>query len=221
MMVWHDVDQNSDEWMALRVGRVGGSSIGRIMANYGKAFGQPAQDLAVRIALEQIIGVKSAGGFSNSHTERGHEQEPVARMLYEEWTFTDVALGGYYAIGDDIGVSPDGLVGEDGIIEIKSVIDTVHFATIKRGSFDPSYKWQLYHNLQHTGRQWIDYVSFCPDFPEDKRLFISRIERKDCAEKFEMMDTRMAEFRRLVKEAKAIIRGANAEVEAIIERVRS
>ena len=92
MMVWHDVDQNSDEWMALRVGRVGGSSIGRIMANYGKAFGQPAQDLAVRIALEQIIGVKSAGGFSNSHTERGHEQEPVARMRYEEWTFTDELL---------------------------------------------------------------------------------------------------------------------------------
>ena len=112
-MIWHDVDQNSDEWMALRVGRVGGSSIGKIMANYGKAFGQPAQDLAVRIALEQTTGVKSVGGFSNSHTERGHEQEPVARMLYEEWTFSDVALGGYCAIGDDIGVSPDGLVGDE------------------------------------------------------------------------------------------------------------
>lgn len=51
-MIWHDVDQNSDEWMALR-GRVGGSSIGKIMANYGKAFGQPAQDLAVRSLLSR------------------------------------------------------------------------------------------------------------------------------------------------------------------------
>ena len=205
MITWHDVDQNSDEWMSLRAGRVGGSSIGKIMANYGKAFGQPAQDLAVMIALEQITGVKSAGGFSNGHTERGHEQEPVARMLYEEWTFSDVTLGGYYTVGADIGVSPDGLVGDDGLIEIKSVIGTVHYATVKRGSFDPAYKWQLYHNLQHTGRAWIDYVSYCADFPEHKRLFIDRVRRDDCSVQFDMMATRMGEFRRMVSDAKAVI----------------
>jgi hypothetical protein len=202
---FHDVAQNEDEWYALRVGRVGGSAIGKIMANYGKQFGDPAKDMAVRIALEQITGVRNEQTYNNSHMERGHEQEPVARMLYEDTFFCDVDNGGYYTVGDDIGVSPDGRVGDDGLIEIKSVIDTVHYATIKRNAFDPKYKWQLYYELQNTEREWVDYVSFCADFPVGKRLFVDRIYRENCGEYFEMISTRMAEFREIVSDAKLVI----------------
>ena len=204
-MKWIDVQQNSDEWVALRVGRIGGSSIGTIMANYGKAFGEPAHSLAVKIALEQIKGESFESSYTNAHMERGHEQEPIARALYESEYFCDVTNGGYIIVSDNIGVSPDGLVYDDGLIEIKSVISSVQFKTVKRGKFDPSYKWQLAFNLKCSERDWIDYVSFCAEFPEGKRLFVQRLTQEDFAEEFEMIITRLAEFRNLVSEKKEVI----------------
>lgn len=205
MAQYHDIQQNTPEWEALRVGRVGGSSIGKIMANYGKAFGQPALDLAVKIATEQLTGEGSDGGYSNSHMERGHEQEPVARAMYEEECFCDVSNGGFFSVGETIGVSPDGLVHTDGMIEIKSVIPTVHFANKKRNSFDPSYKWQLFFNLKVTGRAWIDFVSYCSAFPEGKRLYIHRIYADKLGEHFSMIDARICQFWEIVDDYKKII----------------
>lgn len=202
--MWIDIEQNTDEWMALRAGKVGGSSIGTIMANFGKAFGNPAHDLAVKLALEQITGQPHGNGYTNVHMERGHEQEPIARSLYEETNFCEVANGGFFDNGDT-GVSLDGLVDHDGSIEIKSVIAKVHYATVARNSFDPSYKWQLFFNLQQSGRDWIDFVSFCAEFPEGKRLFQHRIYREECGEKFAMIDDRMKSFRSLVKEKRNVI----------------
>ncbi len=208
-MPWIDVEQNTDEWMDLRVGRIGGSTIGKIMANYGKAFGNPAKDAATRIALEKIRGKSFEDGYSNAHMERGHEQEPIARKLYEDTYFCDVSNGGYYALNEDMGCSPDGLVYYDGVVEIKSVIETVHFSTIKRGAFDPSYKWQLLFNLsvasQEEDRRWIDYVEFCSTFPEGKKLFVQRITRDEYSDEYTMMRTRLSEFRDLVSEKMAII----------------
>jgi len=207
-VLFHDVQQNSDEWFQMRVGRVGGSSISKIMANFGKAFGQPAKDFAVKIALEQITGSRSESGYSNAHMERGTLQEPIARALYEDEFFCDVSNGGFFELGQDVGVSPDGLVYEDGQIEIKSVIETTHYATLTRKKFDPAYQWQLYFCLMVTGREWVDFVSFCADFPEGKRLFTDRIYRDKSTDKFEMISTRMNEFRALVNEAKQVILSA-------------
>ena len=203
-MKWFDVDQTTDEWLDMRCGKIGGSSIGKIMANYGKAFGQPAHDLAVKLAIEQITGQRQENGYSNDHMDRGHEQEPIARRLYESEYFCEVTNGGFFEEGD-IGFSPDGLVADDGIIEIKSVIQTIHYATVERGKFDPSYKWQLYFNLQYSGREWMDYVSFCATFPEGKRLFVDRINRKECSDFFEMIDGRLKEFRELVSKKRTTI----------------
>jgi len=80
MFEFHDVDQNTDEWFAMRAGLLTSSKLGTVMANYGKAFGDPAKKYAVNIAIEQITGQPIPSTFSNDHMERGHEQEPVARM---------------------------------------------------------------------------------------------------------------------------------------------
>lgn len=205
-MKWYDVKQTEDsEWMDLRMGKVGGSSIGKVMANYGKAFGQPAHDVALKIALEKITGKRQENGFQNAHTDRGHEQEPIARMLYEERMFCDVTNGGFYDTSEYEGVSPDGLVGDDGLIEIKSVIATQHFKTVKRNAFDPTYKWQLNFNLRCSGRNWIDYVEYCSEFPQGKQLFVQRLHFVDCLEEFEMIDNRMQEFVCLVEEKMNLI----------------
>ena len=203
-----DVDQNSEEWMQMRCGRLGGSSIAKVMANYGKAFGEPAKKLAVTMAVQQLTGKILEQSFSNEHMERGHEQEPIARLLYENETFSDVTNGGFFDEGF-IGLSPDGLVGDDGVIEIKSVLSGGHFSTIKRMSIDPAYKWQCYLNLKVTGRDWLDYVSYCAEFPEGKQLFIFRIQRKSLHDEFNQLDLRIAEFKTEVEKAKKLILETN------------
>ena len=205
--MFNDVDQNTDEWHQLRVGRLTGSSMGKVMANYGKALGEPAKKLAITKAREIITGkLSTSESFSNEHTERGHAQEPIARRLYEEYTFSEVTNGGFFANGS-LGCSPDGLVREDGLIEIKSVVDHVHYANIKRGSIDPAYKWQIYFNLMLTGRRWIDFVSYCADFPEGTQLYIYRVHATDCGDVFEMMANRIDEFFSEVHQATRIIKG--------------
>lgn len=192
-MIFHDVQQNTDEWQALRLGKVTASQFGTIMANEGKAFGDPAKRYALQLALELATHRRAEHGFSNEHTERGHEQEPVARMLYESEYFVDVTNGGFFDWGT-YGDSPDGLVGEDGVTEIKSVLAPTHYATIRRGSFDPSYRWQLVGHLDCTERQWVDFISFCSDFPDEQQLFVHRLWRRECEDEIQRLRARRAEF---------------------------
>ena len=131
MLEFIDVQQNTDDWFSLRAGKLTSSKLGVVMANYGKSFGEPAKKYAVNIAIEQITGEPIPSTYTNEHMQRGHEQEPLARMLYEEEYFCDVTNGGFFG-SKFIGCSPDGLVSDSGLIEIKSVIGSVHFANIKR-----------------------------------------------------------------------------------------
>jgi len=203
-----DIEQNSDEWYELRAGKLTSSKLGVVMANYGKAFGEPAKKYAVNIAIEQITGKAIPSSYSNEHMERGHEQEPIARRLYEEETFSEVLNGGFFD-GGFIGCSPDGRVDDDGAIEIKSVISHVHYANIKRQSVDPAYRWQCIGNLKFMGAEWLDFISFCADFPEDKQLFTHRILAKDLAEEFSMIEKRISEFKTLVDDTRKTITESN------------
>ena len=99
-MQFHDVPQNSPEWEALRLGKATASRFACFMANDGKAFGDPAKRYALQIALERVTGRKAEYSFKSDDTDRGHEQEPVARMLYEAEHFVDVANGGFFDCGD-------------------------------------------------------------------------------------------------------------------------
>lgn len=199
--MWHDITQNTEEWRALRSGKLTGSSVSKVMANYPKAFGEPAKKLAVDIALAQITGNKAESGFSNEHTERGHEQEPIARMRYEEEYFCEVTNGGFYDNGLT-GCSPDGLVGDDGMIEIKSVIPSVQYKRIKANTYDPAYRWQIIWNLRESGREWIDYISFCSGFPEDKKLFVHRVYASHQEVAFKQIEVRLDKFFKLVEQVK-------------------
>lgn len=202
---WHDVEQGSEAWDALRLGKATASNFACIMANEGKAFGDPAKRYALQIALEIETGRKAEYSFSNAHMERGQEQEPIAKMLYEEETFSDVTNGGFFCWGA-YGDSPDGLIGDDGIIEIKSVIASTHYTTMQRGSFDPAYRWQLAGHLDCTGRDWCDFVSYCADFPVGKQLLIYRLYRADYEDEIKRLRERRAEFLQLVQETLANIR---------------
>jgi hypothetical protein len=209
--MWHDIEQNADEWFLLRAGKVTASSLNKVMANYGKAFGDPAKKYAVDIAVQQITGATSGGGYSNEHMDRGHEEEPLAKMLYEETYFCDVTNGGFFEDGDT-GTSPDGLVSTDGMVEIKSALPAIHYSRIKKQSYDSAYKWQLVGHLKISGRDWVDFISYCSSFPDDKKLYVHRSYKEDFSKEFEMVDARLKEFRTLISETKATILNNNYSV---------
>ena len=200
-MIFHDVDQNSDEWYELRGGKITSSSLSKIMANYGKAFGEPAKKYAVDIAIEQITGVAVSSGYSNDAMQRGHEEEPLARKMYEDQFFCDVDNGGFFELGA-IGCSPDGLVSDNGVIEIKSAIPSIHYARIEKQSYDSAYKWQLIGNLKFTGRDWIDFISYCSSFPVEHQLYVFRLHKCDYEDEFKMIDERCDEFIELISNTK-------------------
>lgn len=202
--LWHDIEQNTEAWQALRTGKATASNFACFMANEGKAFGEPAKKYALQLALEQLTGRKAEFGFKNADTDRGHEQEPVARMLYEDERFVEVTNGGFYDCGE-YGDSPDGLIGDDGVIEIKSVIASVHYDTLRRGSFDPSYRWQLVGHLDCSGRDWVDFVSYCSDFPESGQLIVYRQDRDDFKDELPRLTERRAQFLELVAQVKKSI----------------
>lgn len=196
-----DVAQNTPEWKNMRAGKFTSSKLGIVMANFPKVFGDPAKKYAKIIAVEKIKKTPVESSFSNDHMARGHEQEPIARALYEAETFSTVDNGGFFC-SDEIGCSPDGLVMKDGVIEIKSVIANIHYDNVKRQKIDPSYKWQCIGNLKFTGRDWIDFISYCADYPEGKQLFVHRGRKEEFTEQFEMIDERIDEFMSLVRAMK-------------------
>lgn len=205
-MKWLDIEQNTDEWFAVRAGRLGGSSVKHVMANYGKAFGDPAHRLALKLAIEQETNQYITDTYFNKHMLRGQEEEPIARKLYEDTTFSEVYNGGYYIYADDMGCSPDGNVYKDGLIEIKSRMYHIHAANIRRGKYDPSDKWQLVYDLLCSNRDWIDYNSFCLSYPKKTKLFIDRVRAVDVSNEISMVKTRVDEFRKLIDEKRKLIK---------------
>lgn len=205
--IFHDISQNTDEWHDLRAGLVTSSNLKLIMANYGKAFGEPAKNYAKRIANERVTGKPTRGSYKSEAMERGHIEEPMALIEYEKTVFADVSNGGFFQ-GDDRGCSPDGLV-DDGVVEFKSADSHIHYDRIKRQSYDPNYKWQCLGNMKWTGREWIDFVSLCTDYPKGKRLYIYRMFKKDFEDELRKMNKRVGEFLGLVDECEKNIRSLN------------
>jgi hypothetical protein len=201
-VTWYNVEQNSDEWYQLRLGRYTSSNFGKICANMGKAFGLPAIKYARKKALEQVTNeLDETDNFSNKYMERGHELEPIAIELYELQTFNEVTNGGFYC-NDLYGDSPDGLVGSDGCIEVKSVIPSTHWERIEKGGIDTAYKWQIQGHLLLSGRDWCDFISYCPEF-RPRPLYICRVERDE--KMLEQLAERLEEFHALVLEKRKLI----------------
>lgn len=203
MRQWHNVQQNSEEWYNLRLGKITSSNFDKICANMGKAFGEPAKKYARQKALERVTGkLDETAQFSNSYMDRGHELEPLALELYQMQTFNEVTNGGFFSISA-FGDSPDGLVGSSGCVEVKSVIPNTHWKVIERGGYDTSYKWQIQGHMYIGDKQWCDFVSYCPEFAKGKELYVFRVERDD--EMQDQLKDRLEAFESLVKEKQRLI----------------
>ena len=163
-LVIRDVEQRSDEWYAARLGMITASSVGVLLTPTGKvADNDSARRYVTRLAAERLAGYAEPGRIS-ADMWRGIEEEPLARAAYVEHqrsTVTECGLMVRDDWGFPIGYSPDGLVDDDGQIEIKSRLHHVHVSTVLSASDVPPEVWaQLQCGLLVSGRSWVDYISY-------------------------------------------------------------
>jgi hypothetical protein len=132
-----------------------------------------------KLVAERITG-KPMESYYNRHMERGHEQEPYARMAYEAMTGNILTETGFIKHTTLMaGCSPDGLIDDVGGVEIKSVLPTVQIETMERGGYPYEHAAQIQGSLWITGRKWWDFVSYSPDMPECLRVYIYRVGRDE------------------------------------------
>ena len=175
------IEQGSPEWLAQRVGKVTASRIADMMAKTKTGWGASRANYAAQLVCERLTGAP-ADSYQNEAMRWGIETEPHARAAYEFRTDNAVTSCGFVdhpriAMS---GASPDGLVGDDGLVEIKCPNTATHIATLLGGKVIPSkYEAQIQWQMTCTGRQWCDFVSYDPRLPDEMRLFVVREKRND------------------------------------------
>lgn len=177
MQIYRNVEQGSEEWHAMRLGLITCSEIKTIRAD-----GAGAQTYINGLAYERITGESSSVFEGNKWTERGHELEPIARELYEQKTELIVEQVSFITnLG--FGYSPDGLVGDDGAIEIKAKQPKDQIAILRSGEIPKEHLDQLDGAMLCAELDWIDFVSYCPNLP----IFIKRVHRHERLKQLEKM----------------------------------
>ena len=174
------IEQGSPEWFEQRLGKVTASKIADIVAKTKTGYSASRGNYMAQLVIERLTGVKNET-FTNAAMEWGTATEPLARAAYEleKGVMVDQVSFIDHPVIARSGASPDGLVGEDGLIEIKCPNTATHIDTMLSGQADKRYICQMQWQLAVTGRKWNDFVSFDPRMPDNLQLFIKRVERDD------------------------------------------
>lgn len=172
------VEQRTDEWFQERCGKVTASRIGDLMAKTKTGYGASRANYMAELVAERLTGIPRAG-FSNAAIQHGIDTEPQARAMYELEAGVSVAETGFHdhPTLEGTGASPDGLVGDDGLVEIKCPNTSTHIETLRGGAIDRKYLLQMHWQMICTGREWCDFVSFDPRMPLEMQIFIQRVPR--------------------------------------------
>jgi putative phage-type endonuclease len=173
-----EIIQGSDEWFAARLGKVTASRIADVIAKTKTGYSSSRANYAAQLVAERLTGVVQES-YSNAAMQWGSDQEPDARVAYEFLTSANVIEVGFVTHPTILmsGASPDGLVGKDGLVEIKCPNTATHIETLLGASVPAKYEAQMLWQLACTGRKWCDFVSYDPRLPEDMQVFIQRMDR--------------------------------------------
>lgn len=174
------VEQGSDEWHLLRLGHVTASNISDVMAKGKSGEAITRKKYKTKLLAERLTGQKQES-FSSSAMEWGVEQEQFARMAYEVSNDVLVDKTGFWHHPTIkwVGVSPDGLVDNDGLVEIKCPNTTTHLDYIMDNKVPTDYYKQIQCQLWATGKSWCDFVSYDPRLPTKNQLFVKRCMRDE------------------------------------------
>lgn len=172
--------QRTPEWMAARCGRVTASRVADIMRTTKSGPAASRKNYLAELVCERLTG-QSAPGFESAAMAWGTECEPLARAEYEVRNIFTVEEVGFiqHPTITMAGASPDGLVGSNGLIEIKCPNTSTHIETLLSGKIDPDYLVQMGWQMECTGRAWCDFVSFDPRLPKTLSYWEKRVYAKD------------------------------------------
>ena len=172
-------EQRTAEWFAARLGKVTASRVADVIAKTKSGEYTAGRDnLMAQLAIERLTG-QAQESYSNSYMQWGTEQEPFARAAYEIATGQMVEECGFvpHPMIDNAGASPDGLVGDDGLVEIKCPSTATMIETLLTQKVPSKYITQMQMQMACTGRQWCDFVSFDPRLPAKAQLWVTRVPR--------------------------------------------
>jgi hypothetical protein len=207
-MILIDCDQGTPEWFAARLGVITASKA-KDACDKLKTTGKPSKvalAYAAQLAMERVSGQPCDDTFQNFAMRRGSELEPKARFAYEEHTGQLVRESGLVLTDDRLfGYSTDGLIGDDGLIEIKCPMSALTVVSMWRDADLSDYEHQIQMGLWLTGRQWLDFVMFDPRLDAvGKSLFIQHVERDE--EFIAAMEADLMRFAALVADFESHLR---------------
>lgn len=168
----YNFDQRTDEWYAIKRGKLSASNAS-IIATNGKGL-----ETYVYSLMAEYYSNAEKEHYVNADMQRGIDLEPEAKIEFQFYTGLSVKEVGFVELNEFVGVSPDGLIGDDGLIEIKCPKDDIYFRLLLNGNIKPEYLWQMQMQLLITERKYCYFVSYNPNFT-DKTLFIKKIDRDE------------------------------------------
>lgn len=174
------MEQRTEEWYAIRLGRVTASRVADVIAKTKTGYGASRANYMAELICERLTGTKGEP-FVSSAMMWGTETEPQARAAYEAKLgdlVTEVGFVPHASLGGS-GASPDGLVDVDGLVEIKCPQTATHMDTLLTETVPAKYVTQMQWQMACTGRKWCDFVSYDPRLPERMQLFVKRVPRDD------------------------------------------
>lgn len=171
-----EIEQGTDEWFAARLGKVTASRVADVIAKTKSGYSASRDNYMAQLVCERLTNTKEAG-FSSAAMTWGTETEPLARAAYEAATDVLVDEVGFinHPTIEAAGASPDGLVGQFGLLEIKCPNTNTHIDTLLSQQVPSKYNTQMHWQMICTGRHWCDFVSFDPRLPTELQLFIKRV----------------------------------------------
>lgn len=170
----HTMQQGTDEWYAVRCGKITASNIKAVIA---KGQGKTRELYMERRVAERLSG-QPEETYNNKAMDTGKELEPQARAAYEDFELTIVEQVGFVELNEFVGCSPDGFVGKKGTIQIKCPFPSTHIHYIAKNKMPSDYVCQVQAELWVCGREWCDFVSFCPSITQ-KPLWKVRVKRDE------------------------------------------
>jgi putative phage-type endonuclease len=174
------MDQGSEEWFTIRIGKVTASRVADVIAKTKTGYSASRDNYMAQLVCERLTGQKGES-FTNAAMQHGTDTEPLARAAYEALKDVLVDEVGFvpHPTIKMAGASPDGMVGDDGLLEIKCPNTATHIETLLSQSVPGKYNTQMQFQMACTGRKWCDFVSFDNRLPEELQLFVMRVPRDE------------------------------------------
>lgn len=174
------MEQRTDEWFQARIGKVTASRVADVITRTKSGYSASRSNYMAELICERLTGER-AEKFTNAAMQWGTDTEPQARLAYEflsDNAVTEVGFIDHPKI-QMFGASPDGTIGEDGLIEIKCPNTATHLDTLLNETVAAKYVTQMQVQMACTGRAWCDFVSFDPRLPVELQMWVKRVERND------------------------------------------